>query len=263
MTILGGVLEYLGLLGALTGIASLLNPFRFLGIRTRMKGLLVAGLGVLAFAAGVYLPVTETRVATARTRLDEFMPAYQFGEFHSIRISAPKDRVDVAIRTVTPDEIRFFHTLTWIRRFGRSSPPGILNAPGRRPILDTSTSGWFQVLSDEPGREIVVGNAGDGHKRWRLTAEEFKAFRPAPSIKIAMNFHIEEVDAAHCTLTTETRVYAAGSQALQGFAAYWRMIYPGSSLIRYEWLRAIRRRAEAAPDANPASGVGRPAIPGV
>jgi hypothetical protein len=54
------------------------------------------------------------------------------------------------------------------------------------------------------------------------------------------------VDATHCWLTTETRVYAAGAKAVRGFAAYWRMIYPGSSLIRRMWLRAIKLRAEAA-----------------
>jgi hypothetical protein len=31
------------------------------------------------------------------------------------------------------------------------------------------------------------------------------------------------------------------------FGAYWRVIYPGSSLIRYMWLRAIKKRAEAQP----------------
>jgi hypothetical protein len=65
-----------------------------------------------------------------------------------------------------------------------------------------------------------------------------------------MNFRIEEIEAAHCTLTTETRIYATGFHVLHGFAGYWRLIYPGSSLIRYEWLRAIKRRAEAAPDGN-------------
>ena len=60
-----------------------------------------------------------------------------------------------------------------------------------------------------------------------------------------MNFRIEDVDASHCSLTTETRVYAAGPRALRGFATYWRMIYPGSAIIRRMWLRAIKRRAEA------------------
>jgi hypothetical protein len=61
-----------------------------------------------------------------------------------------------------------------------------------------------------------------------------------------MNFRIQELDGAHCRLTTETLVYAAGFHLVHGFAAYWRMIYPGSSLIRHMWLRAIKLRAEGA-----------------
>ncbi|MGD0776651.1 MAG: hypothetical protein ABSC05_27870 [Candidatus Solibacter sp.] len=74
MTVFGGVLIYLALFGALAGLASLLKPVRFLGIRTRKRGLGVLGLGLLAFTAAVYLPVAETRVETARTHLDEFVP---------------------------------------------------------------------------------------------------------------------------------------------------------------------------------------------
>lgn len=37
---------------------------------------------------------------------------------------------------------------------------------------------------------------------------------------------------------------AADPRATRAFAAYWRMIHPGSALIRVMWLRAIRLRAE-------------------
>ena len=130
------------------------------------------------------------------------MPVYQFSEFHSIPISAPKDRVYAAIRAVTPEEIRFFRTLMWMRGLGVSM------AAGNRPILGSFIAGAFVLLAEDPGREIVFGRAGDGSGRRRLAAEEFKASPPAPLIKIAMNFRIEDVDATHCSLTTETRVYA-------------------------------------------------------
>jgi hypothetical protein len=130
----------------------------------------------------------------------------------------------------------------WIRGFGKSA------APEHRPILESFTAGWFLLLAEDPGREIVIGRAGDAHAGRTLAAEEFRKSHQAPLVKIAMNFRIEDVDATHCTLTTETRVYAAGMHVLQGFATYWRMIYPGSALIRRMWLRAIKLRAEAAPN---------------
>jgi hypothetical protein len=232
MTLSGGFLLYLGLMGAAAGAVSLLKPLRFLGIRTRKRGLAVLGLGLLAFIVGVYLPVTETRVPVVRARLDEFAPVFQFSEFHSIAVDRPKDRVYAALLAVTPEEIRFFRTLMWIR-FGGSG------APERQPILDSFTSGGFQLLAEDPGREIVIGRAGDARKSQR--------------INIAMNFRIQEIDARHCLVSTETRVYAVGRDALHGFAAYWRMIYPGSALIRRMWLRAIKLRAERAGHPGPLS----------
>ena len=246
MTLFGGAILYLALLGAIAGVVSLVKPLRFLGIRTRKRGALVLLLGLVAFAVGVYLPVTETRVEVPRTRLDEFAPVYQFSEFHSVDIAASKERVDAAIREVRPEEIRFFKTLTSIRGIGNMANEG-------RPILESFVSGAFVLLADEPDREIVFGRGGGARGGRLLTAGEFKTFPPGLLVKIAMNFHIQEVDATHCRLTTETRVYAAGFHVLHGFATYWRMIYPGSSLIRSMWLRAIQRRAEAASDAGPGS----------
>jgi len=46
-------------------------------------------------------------------------------------------------------------------------------------------------------------------------------------------------------LTTETRIYATDASSRRAFARYWRVIYPGSSLIRRMWLRAIKKTAEA------------------
>jgi hypothetical protein len=45
-------------------------------------------------------------------------------------------------------------------------------------------------------------------------------------------------------VTTETRILATDDGARRRFGAYWRVIYPGSALIRIGWLDAIRRRAE-------------------
>jgi hypothetical protein len=106
--------------------------------------------------AGVYLPASETRVAGARTRLDEFMPVYQFGESHSADVGASRDRVWRAMWEARPEEIRFAKTLMRIRGLGD------LIAPRQRPILESFTAGGFQLLVDEPGREIVACRAGDG-----------------------------------------------------------------------------------------------------
>jgi hypothetical protein len=47
-------------------------------------------------------------------------------------------------------------------------------------------------------------------------------------------------------IETETRIAATDAGARRRFACYWRLVGPGSTLIRRDMLRASRRRAEAA-----------------
>jgi hypothetical protein len=58
-----------------------------------------------------------------------------------------------------------------------------------------------------------------------------------------MNFLVLPDGKGGSLVSTETRIHASDAAARRRFAAYWRVIYPGSALIRRMWLRAIRRRA--------------------
>lgn len=239
---------YFGLISAFLGVVSLIKPLRFMGILTRQRALIVVAAGLLIVVIGCVLPAKETRISQPRTQLDQFMPVYQFSEFHSIRIAASKEKVYWAVKRVTADEILFFRTLIWIRRGGRSSPESILN-PGKKPLLDVATGTSFLLLSEEVNREIVVGTVITGPPGWRskrtapLTPEDFKTMHDPGFVLATLNFRIEDSGPAECNLTTETRVYATDASARRSFAAYWRVIYPGSSLVRYMWLRAIKKRA--------------------
>src|SRR5947209_14101180 len=154
---LGVILVYAGLGAALVGAVATLWPLRILGLSSRRRGAALFVLGVLLVVAGWALPAPETRVASPSSRLDEFMPAWQFSELHTMRVKAPPESVFRAIHEVTANEILFFRALTWIRRFGRPGPESILNAPERKPILEVATRTTFLQLAQEPNRELVVG----------------------------------------------------------------------------------------------------------
>jgi hypothetical protein len=47
-------------------------------------------------------------------------------------------------------------------------------------------------------------------------------------------------------LRTETRVLATDAASRRRFGRYWRVIRPGSALIRRTWLGAAKRRTERA-----------------
>jgi hypothetical protein len=149
------------------------------------------------------------------------MPEWQFDEVHEIDVRAP---AFAAVLETTADEILLYGTLTAIRRvFGTGGVSGesILKAAGDRPILESAEKGGFQRLVEKPAEELLM------------------AARLGESIRVTMNFTFPPGK-----VRTETRVHASKRSSRWLFAWYWRMIYPGSSLLRYTWLRAIRKRAE-------------------
>ena len=186
-------------------------------------------------------------VPTEMTSLDEFAPTYQFNEVHRIRIRAPRIRIYRSFKEVTAGEITLFRALTWIRRFGRAGPEGILNAPSDESLLEVATRTGFLLLADDREREVVIGTvviAPRGVKR-PATPEQFKELVAPGVAKAVMNFRIDDADVGAWLVSTETRVHATDASARRRFARYWTVIRPGSGLIRRMWLRAIRRRAVA------------------
>ena len=240
------LLVYVGLLATLVGLVSLAWPLRLLGMRSRARAASVCAVGVAIFVVGVMFPaplVVPNRVS----RLDDFIPAYQFDEVHLAQVHAPPGAVYAAIKKVTAGEIRFFRTLTWMRspHLGRTGE-SILAAPLDKPLLDVAMRSGFLLLADVPLRELVFGSLGVGPPLHVTdpTPRDFLDFNRPGYAKIAMNFWIEPQRGGWSTVRTETRVYATDASALRRFGAYWRVILPGSAIIRVMWLRAIKERAE-------------------
>jgi hypothetical protein len=182
----------------------------------------------------------------AKTTLDEFLPSYDFNEVHAVATSAPPAAVMDAIRTVTPWEVPVLVGLMAIR-----SLPGLLRRrrlPVRGPLLDGFRRTGFVELSQSPG-ELVFGGIG---RFWepagglrRIAAADFGGFGEPGFAKAAFNLEVEQVG-GRTLLITETRIAATDERARRRVRRYWRVIQPGSALIRHDWLRAIRRRAERA-----------------
>jgi hypothetical protein len=248
----GGMLDsflvYLGLTLFLAGLVSLFWPLRFLEIRTRRIAAVVAAGGLLLFLLALLLPVSEDAVTAHTARLDDWMPRWQIRERHIIPIAAPPEKVFAAIHAVCADDIFLFRTLVAIRRCGQTGPESIMNAPERKPILDVATQTTFVLLAEEPPREIVIGTIVAAPPPplafGRLTPELFQKNLP-PGVALAtMNFLVTPDDRGGSIVSSETRIYANSQAAARRFAIYWRVIHPGSDIIRRMWLRAIKQRAE-------------------
>ena len=221
------ILMYAGLSVLLASAIALVKPIKWIGLPTRRRATLVSIAGMALVLTACAWPTPVIRAAGVQSMLDESMSAYQFAEHHETRVHASSTKVFEAIRQVTASEIRCFTLLTSIRnpRFGKGEE-SILAAPPDKPILAVALAGGFTMLGERPNEEMVIG------------------VRVAPDVRAAMNFKVRPDAGGWLRLSTQTRVFAATPAALRGFTVYWRMIYPGSALIRIEWLRAIKTRAE-------------------
>ena len=243
---IGSAIVYLGLVIALAGLVLTVRPIRRLRVATRRRGLGVAGAGVCLAVIGLFLPAPESRVTRVQTRLDEFMPVWQFREVHTIDVAAPPARVFEVMNRVRPDEIFLFRTLIALRGGGQPPPRSVREATASYESLhDIAIHSTFVVLADDPPRESLVGTivGRPPGPREPLTPAIFhKALSPGYALA-AMNTFVTPDGSGGSHVSTETRVFANSPSARRRFAAYWRVIYPGSALIRRMLLRAIERRA--------------------
>jgi hypothetical protein len=184
--------------------------------------------------------------------LDEFLPEYDVNEIHATHVAASPPEVLAAVRALTSREVRLATVLMSLRAL----PAAILRPRGRwgrsdrildAPLLDHFTNGGFVVLAERPD-ELVLGAVGrfwklDGEVR-RVSPDEFVTFDEPGFAKAVVNFDAQPAGGG-TVLTTETRVKLTDDAARRTFRRYWRIVMPGSALIRRAWLRAIRKRAEA------------------
>jgi hypothetical protein len=154
------------------------------------------------------------------------------------------------VRNVTPEEIRFFLFLTWLRGFRRRrlSAMGLGERDRGLPLLEVAKRGGFVEL---PGtdREIVLGVIGrfwrpSGGRAMFSDVASFQAFAEPGFAKAVIDFRISDETDGACRLRTETRIRGVDAAASRAFKAYWFVIRGGSAFIRRMWLRAVRKRAE-------------------
>lgn len=192
-------------------------------------------------------PVQRAAVSETRaSRLDEFLPAYEFVERHSVPLAAPPRDALAAAKAATPREMPLVRGLFVLR----SLPAFVRSGRGLPSAKDSSLAeqmvefGFVPLCDDEA--EVVLGFVG---QPWRLTggsmprlgsAEEWLAFDAPGYVKAVMNFRADGE-----RLTTETRVHATDAMSRRRFGRYWLVVAPFSGLIRRVWLRAAASRLAA------------------
>jgi hypothetical protein len=245
-------LAWTGIAAALAGLVSLVRPPRFLGVRTRWHALAVALCGAGLAVTAVVWPAPIVRLAQPPGRLDQFLPEYQFSEYHEARVHAPVEAVVKAMQQVSLADMPAAVLLLRIRGAASghfSGPP-----PDHRPLLETmlQSGAGFLALDVHDPTELVFGMVGFVHRpKPRITTpEEFAAFTSPDGLRVVFNLRVVPEDGGVVRVSSETRCLANGDEARRTFARYWRIIYPGSAIIRRVWLDAIIARAERGAQAS-------------
>jgi hypothetical protein len=240
-----------GIALAASSFLCVLKPPRFLGIQSRLRSLLVFVLASALAIGALLWPSTIVRADGPHQRLDDFLADYQFREYHETVVQAPVERVAEAARQVSFADMP---AAIWLMRV-RALASGHVSTgkPSPRPILEMMArpgSGFLPLDVSDP-HEIVYGMVGQPWAASRrppqvTTPEQFRAFAEPGQIRVAFNIRIVDEGQGKVRLSTETRTVGNDAEAQRLFSRYWRLIYPGSAIIRRVWLDAIAARAVAA-----------------
>jgi len=234
---------WIGILLCPVGLVSLAIPLKSLRIRSRKQAgcLLLFAIGLTT--AAVFWPVSTRAISVPTQRLDDFLPRYQFVEYHETQVHAPMERVTEAVRKVSFMDIPLAVFLLRVRHWAVGETA--YEETNSRPILDlfAEPGNGFLALDTGNPQEIVYGMVG---RPWSNElppelsgSEEFLAFDAAGQIKVAFNFRCLDQGDGRIRVSTETRIMGNDAESQRIFARYWRIIYPGSSIIRRVWLDAI------------------------
>jgi len=213
-----------------------------------------AAVGLATATYATYVGVTWLRYGKAVNRrgeasddlMDRFMPSYEVGDRHKIRVAAPAELTLSAASEMDLEGCgiarAIFKGREWILNSKKET------APQPRGLLEqTKALGWG-VLAEVPGREIVMGAVT---KPWEanpvfraLLPDEFAAFQEPGYVKIAWTLRADPMENGESVFRTETRAIATDPAARKRFRRYWAFLSPGIIAIRFAMLPVVKADAQ-------------------
>jgi hypothetical protein len=185
----------------------------------------------------------------SRSLIQEFMPSYKMRQIDRVRVSAPPEAAWRVVRALDTQAHPLSRALFALRTLpdkllGRSSAtPG----PNTARIEDFTGPGkGFQILAEQPGREIVIGSVG---KFWKLKIEwadvqpwSFTEFSAPGFGKLAWNLRVDPDSRGGSWISWDLRVTTTDEVTWKLFRKYWLVIGRFSHLLRRSALRSFQRQ---------------------
>jgi hypothetical protein len=179
--------------------------------------------------------------------LDRLIPAPRLLEVDHVDLAVVPERVWDRIRhqdlAQSPLVQAFFELRAIPERFSGKHQPTSLKLDELR---STPQAPGFSLLLEEPGHEFAVGAIG---KVWHPVIEfrhvagaaAFMEFSEPDEVKVAWSIRALPLGDHGCRVEVEVRVDATDDQAWRKFERYFRLIGPGSHLIRRVLLRSLAK----------------------
>lgn len=235
---------WIGVILSLVGIVSLLKPLSFLFVLNRRIAAVVASCGVLLVVASLYWPV-PTYHATENRKMDALMPDYSFGEYHEVVADASPQAIKRAFKTMAVSDVPVIRLLSKIRSIDEKKTVRYADKTNERSDTFSTPNFNFFVIDSTEMVTVMLLNASTAIPPPPVkTLEQFRTFNKPGYIKVAINFRFLPQRNGQTVVTTETRNYGVTKKDDRIFARYWRVIYPGSAIIRRLWLDELAKRAK-------------------
>lgn len=238
---------WIGLILLTTGLISLIKPLSFLFILNRTIAYSVIGTGLLIAVIALIWPYTLSKTGS-NNALDRLQPVYSSNEYHEVIINASIDEVKQALKTTGVNDIPAAHLLIKLRGLDNDKDMSD-KVSNNEPAPGTFVTPDFNFMvadSSELITVMVMKITGKTAPPVITNNQEFIRFNDPGYVKIAINFHFTSLGKNKTLLSTETRNLPTTKKDSFIFGAYWRIIYPGSALIRRVWLDTVARVAEKA-----------------
>jgi len=236
---------WIGAILAIVGIISLIKPLAFLFVFNRTVAATVVCGGLLISILSIYWPVPVYHSQT-NLKIDEFLPEYSFNEYHEVKINASPEKVKYALQTTGVKDIPAALFLMKIRGIAgdKDLSDQAKNNQADPEKLVTPDFNFFVVDSSELITFIVIKATAKTPPPEIKSAKQFLEFKEPGYVKVAMNFRLIRLENGQTLLTTETRNDGTTQEDRRHFGRYWRIIYPGSAIIRRVWLDTLAKKAE-------------------
>jgi hypothetical protein len=177
--------------------------------------------------------------------LDRLIPVPRLLEIDHVDLAAPASRVWDLVRHGDLARSPLIRALFAVRAFpdrlhGDRTPSGL----GLDDMVSTAARPGFQVLIDDPPHEVAVGAIGQVWKpsipfRHVADAVAYAEMADPGWVKVAWALRVLPRGDRDVRLEIEVRVDTTDDEAWHAFRRYWRVIGPGSHLIRRSLLAGL------------------------